>query len=166
MVKSSFLFSMTEVERGLIASTQRAAMAELDEDALLELHSRVRRSRTKYLKLYRRRGSATVVAAGGRGMSYEQNERNRNKAEVFELALARVSKQVEVRAREAAAELKAERLAAAQQGRSAGPDLVGQVEPGGTAGRARQARKTTGGLKKDASTRAAGARRQAKRDTR
>ncbi|HTW14833.1 MAG TPA: hypothetical protein VMF51_06865 [Nocardioides sp.] len=159
------LNSMTDAERLLVAETERDAIADLPEDDLLDLHSRVRRARTKYVKNYRQAASAKVEAVGGRGKGFEQNSRDRDKAEVFELALARVSRQVAVRANQAAAELKAERLAAARE-RSTGPDVAATPQDGVPAGRARQTRKTTGGIKKDASSRSAGARRQAKRDAR
>src|SRR6478609_2130257 len=112
---------MTDAERLLVADTERDAIADLTEDDLLDLHSRIRRVRSKYVKNYRRAASATVGRAGGRGKGFAQNARDRDKAEVFELALARVSRQVAVRANQAAAELKAERLEAARQG-SSGPD--------------------------------------------
>ena len=117
----ALLNSLTEKERELVAETEPDALAGLDEDALLELHGRIRRARTKYVKLYRRQASAGVAAHGGRGFSYAKNQRDRDKAEVFELVLARVSKRVEVVAKQTAAELRAERLAAARAGRGTGP---------------------------------------------
>ena len=162
------LNSLTEAERALMVATEREAMAELDEDDLLELHTRVRRARTKYVKLYRRQAAAQVAERGGRGHAYPTNQRNRDKAEIFELALARVSRRVDVVAKQAAAELKAERLAASRDVRaSSGPADAGPVTaPAEKASRRARTTKTTGGAKKDASSRAMGARRQAKRDTR
>ena len=61
-------------------------MDELDEDALLDLHGRVRRARTKYVKLYRRQASVRVGDTGGRGAARPMNRRNADKAEVFEIA--------------------------------------------------------------------------------
>lgn len=165
-MNKAVLHSMTNAERLLVADTERAAIADLSEDDLLDLHTRIRRARSKYVKNYRRAASANVSQAGGRGKGFGQNSRDRDKAEVFEFALARVSRQVAVRASQAAAELKAERLAVARQG-SAGPDITAASKDGAVStGRARQTRKTTGGVKKDASSRSAGARRQAKRDAR
>jgi hypothetical protein len=164
----ALLNSLTEKERQLIAETEPDALTGLDEDALLELHGRIRRARNKYTKLYRRQASAGVAAHGGRGFSYAKNQRDRDKAEVFELALARVSKRVEVVAKQAAAELRAERLAAARAGRGAGPasrPRAASDEMPDDPSRRRPV-KTTGGMKKDASTRALGARRQAARDSR
>ena len=76
---------MTKTERRLVSETEREALVELDEDALLELHSRVRRARTKYVKNYRRAASSRVVESGSRGIAYPKNQRDRDKAEVFEL---------------------------------------------------------------------------------
>ena len=167
-MNQALLNSLTEKERALIAETEPDALTNLDEDALLELHGRIRRARNKYTKLYRRQASAGVAEHGGRGFSYAKNQRDRDKAEVFELALAKVSKRVDVVARQAAAELRAERLAAARAGRSTGPGSrsgpADDAMPAETS--RRRAVKTTGGIKKDASTRAMGSRRQAARDSR
>ncbi|HEY5787791.1 MAG TPA: hypothetical protein VIT65_23770 [Microlunatus sp.] len=158
------LNSLTELERNLVAETEKQSMADLDEDALLELHTRIRRARTKYVKLYRRQASAQVETQGGRGKAFPKNQRSRDKAEIFERALARVSRRVDVLAKQSAAELKAERLAAAR-GTSSGPGVDGTAAgPDQKAVRRARATKTTGGKKRDASTRAKGARRQAKRD--
>ena len=159
------LNSLTELERNLVAETEKQAMAELDEDALLELHTRIRRARTKYVKLYRRQASAQVETQGGRGKAFPKNQRSRDKAEIFERALARVSRRVDVLAKRSAAALKAERLAAAQRTGS-GPGVDGTATgPDQKAVSRARATKTTGGKKRDASTRAKGARRQAKRDS-
>lgn len=161
---------LTSDEADLVRETEPERMEDLDEDALLELHTRIRRARTKYAKLYRRQAAARVSAKGSRGAARPANRRNAEKAEVFELALASVSKRVDVMARKAAAELKAERLAAAKQARMSTGPSTGPAAPPTRApterGPATRTRKTTGGLKKDASSRSAGARRQAKRDSR
>jgi hypothetical protein len=167
--------SLRADELDLLRETEPARMGELDEDALLDLHGRVRRARTKYVKLYRRQASARVADTGGRGAARPMNRRNADKAEVFEVALARVSKQVDVVARRAAAQLKSERLAAVRAASKAPATTDGRRGARGKAtaaagaastGRTRAATKTTGGLKRDASSRAAGARRQAARDSR
>jgi hypothetical protein len=167
-MNKAMLNSLTEAERLLVDETMPDALAGLDEDALLELHQRIRRARTKYVKLYRRGAGAAVRKRGGRGISYPANQRARDKAEIFESALARVSRRVGVAARQASAELRAERIKAARAGRGTGPAGAAEVPSGqapAESGR-RRAVKTTGGLKKDASTRATGARRQAIRDSR
>ncbi|TWD84729.1 hypothetical protein FB561_5923 [Kribbella amoyensis] len=164
------LNSLTEVERGLVAETERDALKTLDEDELLELHQRIRRARTKYVKNYRRGASGSVAEHGGRGHAYAKNQRDRDKAELFETSLARVSREVAAAANRAASELRSERLAAARSAASgAVPAAAMATEADGSASNPstrRKTTKTTGGLKKDASTRATGARRQAKRDAR
>lgn len=161
------LNSLTEPEWLLVQETEPARLGSLDEDGLLELHGRVQRARSKYLKLYRRGASAAVSERGGRGIAYAKNQRARDKAEVFETALARVSRQVGIAARQAAAELRAERLAEARAGKAAGPRTHPHGKgPEPVESTRRTAVKTTGGLKRDASTRAQGARRQAARDAR
>jgi len=172
-MKKAIYNTLTESEKLLVAETSRDALADLDEDQLLELLTRVRRARTKYVKLYRRRASAQVSESGGRGLAHPVNQRNRDKAEVFERALARVSRRLQAAAKQAADELRTERLEAARSSSGSGPDTSGagpdQASKSGKGkgkGRAAGFKKTTGGLKKDASTRAAGARRQAKRDAR
>jgi hypothetical protein len=167
-MNQALLNRMTVAERRLVAETSRDAMADLDEEELLALLSRIRRARSKYVSVYRRKASGAVMKRGGRGYSYPKNQRDRDKAEVFEQALASVSKAVGVQAARAAAELKASRLAAARTGGS-GPRRGDARAPSvrkPAASRPRGVKKTTGGLKKDASSRAAGARRQAKRDSR
>ena len=167
-MNKAVLHSMTDAERRLVAETEVAALAELDEDELLELHTRIRRARGKYVKNYRRGASAKVGARASRGKAFAGSQRDRDKAEIFETSLARVSRQVAKAASQAAAELKEERLAAARGGasRPAAAPTTPASRPTATPSRKRAATKTTGGLKKDASTRAQGARRQGKRDSR
>ena len=159
--------SLTESERGFVTETSVESLARLDEDRVLELHARARRMRDKYVKNYRRAARAAVSDVGGRGLSYEQNQRDRGKAEIFETCLARVSRRLGALAARSAAELKRERIEAARSG-STGP-VGGTPDLSATrphASRPQGAKKTTGGVKRDASTRAMGTRRQAKRDAR
>ena len=158
---------LTETQADLVRETEPKRMEKLDEDALLELHTRVRRARSKYVKLYRQTGASRVGLKGARGHARPGNVANAAKAEVFELTLARVSARVDVVARAAAEELKAERLAAAAPG-SAGPGShpAGGRSSAEAASTRRRATKTTGGLKRDASSQAKGAARQAKKDSR
>jgi hypothetical protein len=156
---------LAEDEASLVRETEVERMAALDEDDLLALHDRIRRARSKYVKLYRRQASARVEVKGGRGTARPANRRNADKAEVFELALARVSKRVDVLARGAAAELKAERLAAAKAARSTSVPQQAKDTAAQPVSRAPAHAKTTGGQKRDASSKSAGARRQAKRDS-
>lgn len=166
-MNQGLLNSLTDAERLLVAETERDALKGLDEDELLDLHQRIRRARTKYVKNYRRAASAAVSGVGGRGMSYPRNQRDRDKAELFESVLAKVSREVSVVANRASMQLRTERLEAARAAKAAAP-AMGSADGSKpeVVSRARTAKKTTGGLKKDASTRAMGARRQAKRDSR
>jgi hypothetical protein len=168
-MNQGLLNSLTEAERLLVAETERDVLKGLDEDGLLDLHQRIRRARTKYVKNYRRAASAAVADGGGRGMSYPRNQRDRDKAELFESVLAKVSREVAVAANRASMELRTERIEAARAAKSTkygAPALRAADQPkSGTVTRPR-ATKTTGGVKKDASSQAMGARRQAKRDSR
>ncbi len=160
---------LTDTQADLVRETEPKRMEKLDEDELLELHTRVRRARSKYVKLYRQTGASRVGLKGARGHARPGNAANAAKAEVFELALARVSARVDVVARAAAEDLKAERLAAVAATRgSTGPGSQpagGRSSASGASTR-RRATKTTGGVKRDASSRAKGAARQAKKDSR
>jgi hypothetical protein len=162
------LNSLTDAERLLVAETERDELKRLDEDELLDLHQRIRRARTKYVKNYRRAASAAVAPAGARGRSYPKNQRDRDKAELFESVLARVSREVAVVANRASAQLRSERIDAARSANSgvSAPAKRAVASPKPEARTRPRATKTTGGLKKDASSQAAGARRQAKRDAR
>jgi hypothetical protein len=164
-VDLAVLNSMTAAEQRLVAETSPEALSSLDEDELLALLQRIRRARSKYVTQYRRNARGAVVKRGGRGFSYPKNQRDRDKAAVFEAALATVSAEVSAHATRAAEELRTSRLAAARAGGSGPPAPTPKpvMEP---AARTPRATKTTGGVKKDASSRAMGARRQAKRDAR
>ena len=164
------LHVLTDAEALLVMETEKAALAALDEDALVELHTRIRRARGKYVGQYRRGASARVKGVGGRGKANPQNQRARDKAEIFEEALSRVSTALAVAARASAAELKAERLEAARAAK-ANPRAAAPASSGGKAAAASGSRAKTGTRapatkKKNASTLATGARRQAKRDSR
>ena len=61
---------LNETEKLLIAETDREALAALDEEAAIELETRIRRTRNKYVSQYRRAASArveSVAAAARRG---------------------------------------------------------------------------------------------------
>src|SRR5262245_49381399 len=82
--------------RLLVAETESAQLAGLDEDEAVALETRVRRARNKYTGQYRRMAAVRVPEQGGRGMARPQNRRAAMKAEAFEDALARVSRRVAV----------------------------------------------------------------------
>ncbi|MEU7902954.1 hypothetical protein [Actinoplanes sp. NPDC049118] len=165
---NALLNSLTEAEFLLVRETETAQLAELDEDGLVELHTRVRRARNKYTKSYRREASMKVAEQGGRGKARPKNTRNAQKAEVFEDALARVSRHLAAAARQAAAELKAERLEAARAQRNAAPPKAVRRPASAPAKPQRPQRAPASApamRKRHAGTKAVGARRQAKRDS-
>jgi hypothetical protein len=157
---------LAESERVVLLETEKPGLLSLEEDDLIALHSRVRRARTKHVKLYRRQASTRVAGAGGRGAARPANLRNLQKAELFEDALARVSRQLAVVARRSAAELKAERLAAARAMRGPGPvkSPPPQAQPVRRAPRAKAP--SAASVKQRAGAQAVGARKQARRDSR
>ena len=110
----ALMHTLNDADRDLIRETERDRMAGLDEDALVDLHKRVRRARNKYAKRYRREAAGTVQEKGGRGKARAKGKHNAAKAEVFEGALSRVSRQLATAARRSAQDLRAERLAAAR----------------------------------------------------
>jgi len=111
---ATLLAVLNDAERLLVAETERGSLSALDEDAAIELETRIRRARNKYVGQYRRGVSTRVPEQGGRGKARPENKRARLKGEAFEEALSRVSRHVAVLARRSAAELRAERLAAAR----------------------------------------------------
>lgn len=173
----SLVRTLTADEQQLVLATEPKRLDALDEDALLTLHDRVRRARNKYSKLYRRQASAQVRADAARGKASAKNQGTAVKAELFEDALARVSRRLAAAARRSAADLRAERIAAAKAARKApGSRRAPAARPARTAKAA--PRTTTTGRRGDAAlrspatkrasaqTRSAGRRAQAKRDTR
>ena len=173
-MNKSLLAVLNDTERLLVAETDRAKLEALDEDAAIELETRIRRARNKYVGQYRRTASAAVAGHGGRGKAHPENTTARMKAEAFEEALSRVSRRVATLARQAAQQLRTERLAAARAVKdSQGPeraraaasaaskDPTATGEPAGA-----RALRTPASEKRRASTRATGDRRQAKRDSR
>jgi hypothetical protein len=165
--------SLGVADRALVMDTQRSALATLDEDQLLALHARVKRARDKYVKIYRRQAAAAVVDKGARGKASVGGRRDAAKAEVFEDALARVSRAVAKAASASAAQLKADRIAAARGERASAAAAAGTSKgrrPQGagsspaTAPRAKS--KAPIDKKRAAATLSANAQRQAKRDSR
>lgn len=170
-MNASLLAVLNDAERLLVAETETAALTGLDEDAVVDLHIRVRRARNKYVGQYRRGASTRVAAKGGRGAARPANNRAALKAEAFEEALSRVSRRLAVLAKESAAELRAERLAAARAAKrgespqepAAAPTRRRTVTAQPQGDRALRSPRTE---KARAGTKAAGSRRQAKRDSR
>ncbi|MFI1234896.1 hypothetical protein [Nocardia salmonicida] len=167
---SKLLNSLSEDEYVLIRSTKKPHMVDLDEEALIRLHTRVRRARNKFVKLYRQSGAAKVEAKGARGAGKSANTRNAGKAEVFEGALSRVSRQLATASKRNARKLKDERLARARKDAPSFSDIDidtgdGKVRSAGKT-RTDATRESSGRKKYEASSIAAGARRQAKKDGR
>jgi hypothetical protein len=179
-MNKSLLAVLNDAERLLVAETETAALAELNEDEVVELHARIRRARNKYMGQYRRGASARVSAKGGRGKARPANQRAAVKAEAFEEALSRVSRRLAVLSKETAADLRRERIdAAAAAKRGEKPATKGATRKAAgasaTAGKSRsvtakpkgdRALRSPATEKRRAGTQAKGARRQAKRDSR
>lgn len=161
-----FLAYLKKSDLDLVREIEPDRMAELDEDELIDLHRRVRRRRNKHLKNYRRGGAQRVQEKKARGAAWPKGGKPRMRAAAFEEALSQVSARLAEVAHQAAEDLKEERLERARAGKSSGPDLSAEGTAGVGKGRARVHKKSTGGLKRDASTRSKGRRRQAKRDSR
>src|SRR5215467_3914539 len=172
-MNKSLLAVLNDAERLLVGQTGRAELAALDEDAAIELETRIRRARNKYVGQYRRAAATAVADHGGRGKARPENTRAAMKAEAFEEALSRVSTRVGTLARQSAAQLRAERLAAARAARQGQPPGAQAAPAAGRKGPAAtgeptgdRALRSPALAKRRASTRAAGDRRQAKRDSR
>ncbi|MEZ5117496.1 MAG: hypothetical protein R2737_14645 [Candidatus Nanopelagicales bacterium] len=173
--------ALGDKDRLLVAETEPAALKQLDEDELVDLHLRVRRVRDKYVSVYRREASARVPQYGARGASRPKNRRNADRVEVFEDALARVSTRLAAVARRSASELRAERIAAARADREASAAAASASTRGSSTKGSPRARASKPApnrkvgdrslvsprsVAKGADVRATGARRQAKRDAR
>jgi hypothetical protein len=169
-MNASLLAVLNDAERMLVAETDAAKLAALDEDAAIALEARIRQARDKYVGQYRRQASARVAEHGGRGTARPENTRAAMKAEAFEETLARASRRVAILARQSAARLRAERLEAARAAKHYqeqsvpevnGPGAGVVVEPVGD-----RALRSPTSQKQRAGARAQGARWQAKRDSR
>ncbi len=168
MATQKLLSSLTESDFQLIRETEPAELSALDEDALLDLHARVRRVRNKHVGVYRRQGAARVSAKGARGAAKRGSEANAARAEIFEEALARVSRQLATAATQSARDLKEERLAQARKDSPVPAKAAGAPRSAGVKKRVLtdKTRQSPGRKKREAGPIAAGARRQAKRDSR
>ncbi len=174
-MKSSTRKVLGKADAKLVRKTEADALRSLDEDALIELHKRVRRARNKYSKLYRRRAGAQVGKDRSRSAASKAHRRTSAKAEVFEDALARVSRRLAKVAHARADQLREERLGAARAVRRAhgGPTASGgkgkaKASGGGRAERrrAKTKRRTPSRKRTAASSRAATRRHEARRASR
>jgi hypothetical protein len=173
MTTQKLLRSLSESDLLLVRETAQGELTAMDEDELLDLHVRVRRARNKHVGVYRREAAARVPAKGARGKARPANANNAARAEILEEALARVSRRLGAAARQSARELKDARLALAAQET---PTVPSAAKPRRSSASTRAAARSTviadttrqspGRKKREASSVAAGARRQAKRDSR
>ena len=167
-MNQSVVRSLSERDTVLMLETKRKNLETLTEDELVALHSRVQRARNRLVSTYRRAGAVRVAETGIRGAARAGNQVNRDRAEVFEQALARVSKRLAVVARKSAEGLRKERLAAAKAAKSnpvgtEAPAAPGKSDPS----RKADGRITTPVKKREVASRAAtGARKQARKDNR
>ena len=158
---------LNESEQELLRATEPRELKRLGEDDLAALHDRIRRARAKYNKLYRRRAAQQVSADGSRTRAHAANAKAARKAEGFEDALARVSHRLAQVAAVAAAELKAERLAAASRPtRTAAPTRRPGDRRNTGSSRSATAARTPASEKQRAGTKASNKRNQAARDRR
>jgi hypothetical protein len=159
---------LTAKEQELLADTTAERLRGLDEDALIELHVRVRRARDKFVQLHRREVGQQVEIAGARGLASTPPRRSASKAEIFEQALARVSASLGRAARAHAAALRAERLDASRRAKRSTPHAAATISASPTATPGRQAArartKAPVERKRVAAERASGQRRQAASD--
>lgn len=162
-------------EQTLLVATEPARLALMSEDEIGEALLLVRRARNKYSKLHRRQASATVSEVGRRASTQSQNLRTLRKAEIFEDALARVSRAYAAAAKAAATQLKSERLALAKAATTPAPAAPkaakstakpGQTKSTTAAGRGVVPASATASPARRGSSKAQGAKRQAKRDSR
>jgi hypothetical protein len=141
-MNATLLAVLSDSERLLVTRTETAQLADLDEDAAVELQGRIRSARNKYSGLYRRDASAKVAAKGGRGKARPENTQARMKAEAFEDALSRISRRVATLARQSALQLRSERISAARSAR--GTPVLAAGTAAGRSSPARAAKAATG----------------------
>lgn len=87
--------NLSQDENALVDQTAPEALARLDEDALKDLQSRLRKVRDKNFSLLRRQGAARVEAEGGRGAAEQANQKRGDKIDILDEALSRVSERLE-----------------------------------------------------------------------
>jgi hypothetical protein len=111
--------TLSKGEQSLIMDTRPRKLEGASEEALLDLHARVRRGRNKYSKLYRQSARSQVKADRARGAASKKSRGDAERAEVFEDALARVSDRLSKAARRSATKLRKQRLDAAKAQKAA-----------------------------------------------
>ncbi len=88
---SSNHVNLSQEENALVDQSAPEALSRMDEAALKELQSRLRKARDKNFSLLRRQGAARVEAEGARGAAEPANERRNDKVDVIDEALGRVT---------------------------------------------------------------------------
>lgn len=169
---------LNDTEQALVRECEPERLRALDEDALIELHSRVRRARRKYSKLYRRRANEQVTAKGRRAGASDANATTRRKAEILEDLLAKVSRRLAKVAGDEAKALRDERLAAARDAKGGSTKKSAQKKSSAStkdnkakaapksATKAKKQQRTPAKKRASASAKAATKRATAKRDAR
>lgn len=94
-MSNSHHVNLSEQENALVDASAPESLARMDETALKNLQSQLRKARDKNFSLLRREGAARVQAEGGRGAAEPANERRNDKVDVIDEALARVSNRLE-----------------------------------------------------------------------
>lgn len=87
--------NLSEQEQAMVDATAPEALSRMDEAALKDLQSRLRKARDKNFSLLRRQGAARVEAEGARGAAEPANERRNDKVDVLDDALARVGERLD-----------------------------------------------------------------------
>jgi len=118
-VNLTIVKTLPKGEQSLIMDTRPKKLDGLSEDALLDLHGRVRRGRNKYKKNYRQSAASRVKTDRSRGAASKKSRGDSQRAEVFEDALARVSVRLAKAARKEASDLRKKRLAAVKKAKLA-----------------------------------------------
>lgn len=116
-MKSLQFKMLSRSEKDLVLAARPKELAKLDEDELIELHTRVRRARNKYSGMHRRKTSKQVGKDRARGKAGKKHAKVVGKTEVFEDVLSRVSRALSVEARRNSDALRDQRLAAAGTGK-------------------------------------------------
>ena len=72
---------LNQSEQAIVRLIESKKFAKLDEEELIELHTRTRRACNKYLTLRRRRGAAKVKKTGSRAVATKATVKTARKAE-------------------------------------------------------------------------------------
>lgn len=166
-MRPSDISLFTSAEQTLLVETEPDRLAELNEDDLVALLSRVRRGRNKYSDLHRRQGASAVRSSGKRYAATTSNERTLRKAEIFDDAVSRVARYVSRTARANSNDVKEARLAQAAKAKpkkAAKKAPAKKKRPPGT----KQGTTSKGAVSpaRKGATSASGRRSQSKKDTR